>query len=123
MSQRDDVLIIPQQELNKAQEDLEQERQLISAVNEEMKELEGLQKKKSSEMTEHNLEIQKLEHEVDRQNREHQNSRDVVARLEEEHEWITDQKQYVLQVALMHDVNTIHIDSLVNPARHLTLLP
>lgn len=77
----------------KAQEDLEQERQLISAVNEEMKELEQLHKQKSSEVTEHNLEIQKLEHEIDRQNREHQNSRDAIANLEKEHEWIADQKQ------------------------------
>lgn len=94
------VLIIIQQELNKAQENLEQERQLISAVNEELKELERLHKQKSSEVTDHNLEIQKLEHEMDRQNREHQHSRDMVASLEEEHEWIADQKQYVLQVSL-----------------------
>lgn len=94
------VLIIIQQELNKAQEDLEQERQLISAVNEELKELERLHKQKSSEVTDHNLEIQKLEHEMDRQNREHQHSRDMIASLEEEHEWIADQKQYVLQVSL-----------------------
>ncbi|CDH59686.1 condensin subunit [Lichtheimia corymbifera JMRC:FSU:9682] len=98
-----------EEELNKAQEHLEQERQLISAVNEEMKELEQLHKQKSSEVTEHNLEIQKLEHEIDRQNREHQNSRDAIANLEREHEWIADQKQFFGQAGSSFDFASMNV--------------
>lgn len=65
----------------------------MNAQNEELQELEELCRSKSSEIVEHNLEIQKITHELEKHQREQHSAQQIVSELESQYDWIADQKQ------------------------------
>ncbi|KAI9316303.1 RecF/RecN/SMC [Dichotomocladium elegans] len=102
-----------------AQADLQRERDIINAYNEEMQELEALHKSKSAESVEIKLEIQKLAHEIERQQREQEGARQAVADLESRHDWIADQKQYFGERNTPYDFHNVNIGDMRTTLKQL----
>ncbi|KAI8063508.1 RecF/RecN/SMC [Gongronella butleri] len=105
-----------QQELNdtKTQSDdtkarLKDEINLMKAYNEEMKELESLHKEKDKQVKESRLELQKAQHDLERQQKELQSARQVIDALEEEHDWILDQKDLFGQRDSAYDYRNLNV--------------
>lgn len=79
--------------LEKAQADFEREKAQLSAYDEELKELEALAKHKAKTLADSRLELQNITHETDRLSKEKQALSRTIEELEDEHDWIMDQKQ------------------------------
>lgn len=79
--------------ITEAKEALGVETRELSARNEELKELNALHQRKSEEVVELNLKVQKLSHDIDRFQKDRQYSQQAVDDLEAQHEWISDEKQ------------------------------
>lgn len=77
--------------------------------NEEIQELEIVYKKKSAELVDINLEIQKIQHEMERHQKDQQGSRQIVENLENEHPWIADEKELFGQENTPYDFRNISI--------------
>ncbi|KAJ6013871.1 RecF/RecN/SMC [Penicillium herquei] len=75
-----------------AQAQLEDERAKLTGFDEEMRELERTIKSKSSQITEEGLEMQKLGHQLEKLQKDQHNASQAVAHMEQEHEWIADEK-------------------------------
>ncbi|RCI07057.1 Structural maintenance of chromosomes protein 2 [Rhizopus stolonifer] len=88
---------------------LEQENQVLNAQNEEFNELSVIHDRKSAELVEFNLRIQKLNHENDRFFKERQHSEQAIRDLEQQYEWIVDEKQMFGQPGSAYDYHTIHL--------------
>jgi chromosome segregation ATPase len=80
-------------ELIEAKEELESENRILNAHNEEFNDLCAIYDRKSSELIELNLRIQKLTHDNERFLKDRQNSEQTVRDLENRNEWILDEKQ------------------------------
>ncbi|KAF9937026.1 Structural maintenance of chromosomes protein 2 [Modicella reniformis] len=89
--------------LEKTLAEFEKEKAQLSAYDEELKELEALSKQKSKAVAEGQLEIQNLAHETDRLSKETQSLLKGMAELEDNHEWIDDQKHLFGQVNGLYD--------------------
>lgn len=85
-------------------DELKKETQELNARNEELKELSALHTRKSEEVVELNLKVQKLMHDIDRFQKDRQHSRQAVEDLEAQNEWIADEKQYVTQILDLYDI-------------------
>ncbi|KAH2187410.1 hypothetical protein KXV58_005930 [Aspergillus fumigatus] len=75
-----------------AQAQLEDERAKLTGFDEELRELEEAIKSKNSRITEEGLEMQKLVHQLEKLQKDQQAAAQTVAHMEEEHEWIADEK-------------------------------
>lgn len=71
---------------------LEDERDKLTGFDEELRALEEATRTKSSRITEEALEKQKLGHEIERFHKDQQTSRELVAKMESENEWIAVEK-------------------------------
>jgi chromosome segregation ATPase len=80
-------------ELTEAKEELETENRILNAHNEEFNDLCAIHDRKSSELVELNLRVQKITHDNERFLKEKQNSEQTVRDLESRNEWILDEKQ------------------------------
>lgn len=76
-------------------EGLDNETRTLNAHNEEFNELCTIHERKSKELVELDLRIQKIAHENERFQKERQNSQQTVQELEIQYDWIVDEKQYV----------------------------
>lgn len=79
--------------LEKAQGEFEREKAQLSAYDEELKDLEALAKLKAETLADNRLELQNIAHETDRLAKEKQGMLKIIKELEEEHDWIVDQRQ------------------------------
>ncbi|KAI9488964.1 RecF/RecN/SMC [Zychaea mexicana] len=95
--------------LETAQEDLQRETEVLASFNEELKELEALQQKKAKEVNEHNLEIQKIKHELEKFHRDQHGALQAIADLENQYDWIVDQKQFFGASGTPYDYTNINI--------------
>ncbi|KAJ5702756.1 hypothetical protein N7488_010304 [Penicillium malachiteum] len=75
-----------------AQAQLEDERAKLTGFDDEMRELERTIKSKSSQITEEGLEMQKLGHQLEKLQKDQHTASQAVAHMEQEHEWIADEK-------------------------------
>ncbi|KAG9296374.1 hypothetical protein G9A89_014966 [Geosiphon pyriformis] len=80
--------------VDQTQLELHKEREMLSAFDEEIKELETAHKFKVSQLTEAQLEMSKINHEVERFLREKQAAQQAVLAMERDYEWIVDQKHH-----------------------------
>ncbi|KAJ5087614.1 RecF/RecN/SMC [Penicillium angulare] len=76
-----------------AQAQLDDERAKLTGFDEEMRELEETSKTKSSQITEEGLEMQKLGHQLEKLQKDQHTASQAVAYMEQEHEWIADEKE------------------------------
>ncbi|KAF9095480.1 Structural maintenance of chromosomes protein 2 [Mortierella sp. AD031] len=81
-----------QSSLEKAQFELEREKAQLSAYDTELKELEALAKQKAKDLADSRLELQNLGHETDRLSKEKQSLSRAFKDLEDDNDWILDQK-------------------------------
>ncbi|KAL4797066.1 RecF/RecN/SMC [Aspergillus venezuelensis] len=75
-----------------AQAHLEDERAKLTGFDDELRDLEKTMQSKNSQITEEGLEMQKLGHQLEKLQKEQNAAEQAVAHLEEEHEWIADEK-------------------------------
>ncbi|KAK4938463.1 Structural maintenance of chromosomes protein 2 [Elasticomyces elasticus] len=75
-----------------AQAELADEEAKLTGFDDELRELEQARSKKSKQVTEEALEIQKLGHAVEKTQKDAQAAAQLVAALEKEHDWIEDNK-------------------------------
>ncbi|KAI8086313.1 uncharacterized protein BX664DRAFT_335502 [Halteromyces radiatus] len=94
---------------DEAKSKLEYEINLMNSYNEEIQELEAVIKAKSSEMVDVNLKVQKIQHDMDRFQKDQQGARQTIENLENEHEWIADQKEFFGQENSAYDYRNISI--------------
>ena len=80
-------------DLAEANAELENEKRILNAHNEEFNDLVAIHDRKSSEVVNYNLRIQKMTHENERYQKDTQNSEQAVYDLERQYEWIVDEKQ------------------------------
>ncbi|KAJ6088774.1 hypothetical protein N7486_010035 [Penicillium sp. IBT 16267x] len=76
-----------------AQAHLEDERAKLTGFDEELAELDATIKSKSSQITEEGLEMQKLGHQLDKLQKDQHGASQAVAHMEQEYEWIADEKE------------------------------
>jgi structural maintenance of chromosome 2 len=75
-----------------AQAELNDERAKLTGFDDELRALEDATRSKNARIAEEALEMQKLGHQLDKFNKEQQNAKEEVARMDEIHEWIADEK-------------------------------
>ncbi|CAI2175919.1 7498_t:CDS:10 [Funneliformis geosporum] len=80
--------------LHQAQTEFEKEREMISAFDGEISELQNAVKTKTAEMTEIKLEMSKINHEAEKLQRDKEASQQVILQMESEHDWILNQKHH-----------------------------
>jgi structural maintenance of chromosome 2 len=81
--------------LDQVQAELEKEREILSAFDEEIAELQAAVKTKAAQLAETQLEMSKINHEIEKFQRDKIVTQQAVSRMENEHDWILNQKQYV----------------------------
>ncbi|KAI7861921.1 RecF/RecN/SMC [Spinellus fusiger] len=86
---------------------IEQETEALNAHNTEIQEFDALHKCKSSQVVEYGLEVQKITHEMERHQKEQQSAQQMVNDLENQYEWIVDQKQLFGQPNTPYDYKNI----------------
>ncbi len=75
-----------------AQAELNDEQAKLTGFDDELRELETAKTKKSKQITEESLEVQKLSHTVEKALKDSQGASQLVTALEKEHDWIADNK-------------------------------
>ncbi|KAI0478885.1 P-loop containing nucleoside triphosphate hydrolase protein [Xylariaceae sp. FL0804] len=75
-----------------AQAELDDERAKLTGFDDELRALEETTRAKNARIAEEGLEMQKLGHQVDKFHKEQQTAVQTVAHMEQEHEWIADEK-------------------------------
>ncbi|KAK3307047.1 SMC2-like protein [Chaetomium strumarium] len=73
-----------------AQAQLDEERTKLHVFDDELRALEEAIRSKNARITEEGLEKQKLGHQIEKFHKEQQTAAQMVAKMEEEHEWIAD---------------------------------
>ncbi|KAK4237297.1 SMC2-like protein [Achaetomium macrosporum] len=73
-----------------AQAQLDEERTKLHVFDDELRALEEAIRSKNARITEESLEKQKLGHQIEKFHKEQQAAAQMVAKMEEEHEWIAD---------------------------------
>jgi septal ring factor EnvC (AmiA/AmiB activator) len=81
--------------LDQVQAELEKEKEVLSDSDKRIAELQNTFKTKTAQSTEIQLEISKINHEIEKVQRDKEVAERTVLRLENEHEWILNQRRYV----------------------------
>lgn len=104
----------------KAQEELEAERAKLDIYDSELRALEDAIRSKNARITEEGLEMQKLRHQVEKFNKEQQTARQAVEHMEEEHEWIADEKDNLGRAGTPYDFRNHNIAECKATLRNLS---
>ncbi|KAL0630935.1 Structural maintenance of chromosomes protein 2 [Maublancomyces gigas] len=99
---------------------LEDERDKLTGFDEELRALEEATRSKSSRIAEEALEKQKLGHEIERFHKDQQTSKELVARMESENEWIADEKDHFGRLGTPYDLRGQNINECRSSLRNLT---
>ena len=86
-----------------AQAHLNDERAKLTGFDEELRSLEDASRSKASRITEESLEKQKLAHHIEKFQKEQQTARQSLSHLENEHEWIADEKENFGRANTLYD--------------------
>ncbi|PSS05295.1 RecF/RecN/SMC N terminal domain-containing protein [Coniella lustricola] len=125
-AQQDEIAKLLQERENvekayeKAQGELEAERAKLSIYDDELRALEDAIRSKNARLTEEGLEMQKLGHQIEKFNKEQQNARQAVESMEEEHEWIADEKENLGRAGTAYDFRNHNIAECKATLRNLT---
>lgn len=103
-----------------AQAHLDDERAKLTGFDEELRELEQTMQAKNSQITEEGLELQKLGHQLEKLQKDQQAAAQTVAHMEEEHEWIEDEKDNFGRPNTPYDFKNQNIAECKATLRNLT---
>lgn len=103
-----------------AQAQLEDERAKLTGFDDELRELEETTHAKNSQITEESLEMQKLGHHLEKLQKDQQVAASAVAHMEEEHEWIADEKDNFGRPNTVYDFKRQNIAECKSTLRNLT---
>ncbi|KAJ2988897.1 hypothetical protein NUW58_g3742 [Xylaria curta] len=103
-----------------AQAELDDERAKLTGFDDELRALEDATRSKNARIAEESLEMQKLGHQVDKFNKEQQNSVQAVAHMEQEHEWIADEKDKFGRAGTPYDFKSQNITECKATLKNLT---
>jgi structural maintenance of chromosome 2 len=88
-----------------AQAQLDDERTKLHVFDDELRALEEAIRSKNARITEEGLEKQKLGHQIEKFHKEQQAAAQMVAKMEEEHEWIADARDQFGRTGTPYDFN------------------
>ncbi|KAL8667160.1 MAG: hypothetical protein Q9168_007314 [Polycauliona sp. 1 TL-2023] len=103
-----------------AQARLDDERSKLTGFDEELKALEDASRSKASRITEEGLEMQKLAHQVEKSQKEQQAASQSLKHMENEHDWIVDEKESFGRANTPYDFNGQNIAECKSSLRNLT---
>ncbi|EPE33084.1 P-loop containing nucleoside triphosphate hydrolase [Glarea lozoyensis ATCC 20868] len=103
-----------------AQAHLDDERAKLTGFDEELHALERASRSKAARITEEGLEMQKLGHQIDKFIKEQQAAVQTVAHMENEHEWIADEKDSFGRTGTPYDFKGQNIAECKASLRNLT---
>ncbi|KAG0153939.1 hypothetical protein PDIDSM_1318 [Penicillium digitatum] len=103
-----------------AQAQLDDERAKLTGFDEELRELEQAMKKKSSQITEDGLEAQKIGHQLEKLQKDQYTASQAVAHMEQEHEWIADEKENFGRANTPYNFQNQNIAECKSTLRNLT---
>ncbi|KAI0388769.1 SMC2-like protein [Xylariaceae sp. FL0594] len=86
-----------------AQAELDDERAKLTGFDDELRALEEATRSKNARIAEESLDMQKLGHQIDKFHKEQQVAVQRVAEMEQEHEWIADEKDKFGRVGTPYD--------------------
>lgn len=92
----------------------------MTGFDEELRELEEAMKSKSSQITEDALEAQKLGHQLEKLQKDQYTASQAVAHMEQEHEWIADEKENFGRANTPYDFQNQNIAECKSTLRNLT---
>ncbi|KAI1436068.1 RecF/RecN/SMC N terminal domain-containing protein, partial [Xylaria sp. CBS 124048] len=103
-----------------AEAELDDERAKLSGFDDELRALEDATRSKNARIAEEGLEMQKLGHQVDKFGKEQQNAVQAVAHMEQEHEWIADEKDKFGRSGTPYDFKSQNIAECKATLKNLT---
>ncbi|EFW98809.1 nuclear condensin complex subunit [Grosmannia clavigera kw1407] len=103
-----------------AQAQLEDERAKLSIYDDELRAVDQATRSKNARLAEESLEMQKLGHTVERFHKEQQHAKHSTAKLEEDHEWIADEKDKFGRAGTPYDFHGQNIAECQATLRNLT---
>ncbi|RWA08379.1 hypothetical protein EKO27_g6718 [Xylaria grammica] len=103
-----------------AQAELDDERAKLTGFDDELRALEDATRSKNARIAEESLEMQKLGHQVEKFNKEQQNAVQAVAHMEQEHEWIADEKDKFGRSGTPYDFKSQNITECKATLKNLT---
>jgi structural maintenance of chromosome 2 len=92
----------------------------LTGFDEELRELEEAMKSKSSQITEDALEAQKLGHQLEKLQKDQYTASQAVAHMEQEHEWIADEKENFGRANTPYNFQNQNIAECKSTLRNLT---
>ncbi|KAL2754282.1 hypothetical protein ACRALDRAFT_1049738 [Sodiomyces alcalophilus JCM 7366] len=102
------------------QAELDDERAKLHGFDDELRSLEEAKRSKSARIAEEGLDMQKLVHQVDRFHKEQQSALQTVARMEQEYEWIAEEKGSFGRAGTLYDFKGQNIAECKATLRNLT---
>lgn len=99
---------------------LEDERAKLTGFDDEIRELEETMQSKNSQLTEGSLDMQKLGHQVEKLQKDQQVAAQAVSYMEEEHEWIADEKDNFGRANTVYDFKNQNIAECKSTLKNLT---
>ncbi|TGO74764.1 hypothetical protein BELL_0258g00130 [Botrytis elliptica] len=103
-----------------SQAHLDDERAKLTGFDDELHSLEQASRSKSSRITEEGLEMQKLGHQIEKFHKEQQAAVQTVSHMEQEHEWIADEKDNFGRTGTPYDFKSQNIAECKATLRNLT---
>ena len=100
--------------------DLADEQAKLSGFDDELRDLEHTRSRKSKQVTEESLEIQKLSHAVDKAQKDLQTASQTVVVLEKEHDWISDNKDQFGKPGTAYDFQGKNLSECRATLKHVT---
>ena len=102
------------------QAQLDDERAKLTGFDEELRELEEAMQSKNSRITEEGLEMQKLGHQLEKLQKDQNTAAQAVSYMEEEHEWIADEKDNFGRSNTAYDFKNQNIAECKSTLRNVT---
>jgi structural maintenance of chromosome 2 len=103
-----------------AQAELDDERAKLTGFDDELRALEEATRSKNARIAEESLEMQKLGHQIEKFNKEQQNAVQIVATMEQEHEWIADEQDKFGRSGTPYDFKSQNITECKATLKNLT---
>ncbi|KAF8907016.1 condensin complex subunit SMC2 [Gymnopilus junonius] len=112
-------LAASEDEHSKAEEKLSEEMATLSRFDTELKELERVIKEKKAVIQQADLNVTELQHSIEVLETEKTKAMNVVARLEQQHEWIAHEKDQFNKPGTQYDFSSVDVEGLRKKAQEL----
>lgn len=99
---------------------LADERAKLTGYDEELRSLDDTARSKASRITEEGLEMQRLSHAIEKSQKEHSAASQTLAQMENEHDWISDEKDSFGRANTPYDFHAQNIAESKSSLKNLT---